>query len=305
MTNGPLSRRTTALMETESYRLVTGFMLHEYLPRVRAGDEIADFTFGNPHEMALPGVVGSFRTWIEPGNPGWFAYKTSEPRSQEIVAASLERFLGLPFEPEDIALTTGGFGALVTALKVVTDPGDEVIFSLPPWFGYEPMCVEAGVTPIKAPVVRETFDLDLEAIARAITPRTRLLIVNTPQNPTGKVLSAATLVRLAALLEDASQRNGRRIYLLSDEAYSRIVFDGACHRSPVEFYPWSFLAYSYGKTLLIPGMRVGYLAMPPSMPREEREQLRDCVTASSRSRQSAHGSSQMRSSSTRWATSMP
>jgi aspartate aminotransferase len=101
------------------------------------------------------------------------------------------------------------------------------------------------------------------------------VIVNSPNNPTGRIYPPQTLARLAALLDDASARNGRRIYLISDEAYNRIVFDGACFRSPVEFYPHAFLAYSYGKTLLAPGERIGYLAMPPSMP--DRAPLRRAI----------------------------
>ena len=261
-------------MAAESSRLVVNFF-NGYLESRAAGNAVADFTFGNPHEMPLPGVVNAFRTWIEPRDKDWFAYKISEQKSRDVVASSLERFLGMPFEPDDVAMTNGGFGAIIVGLKLVTDPGDEVIFSLPPWFNYEPVCIEAGLTPVKVRINSETFDLDLDAIEGAITPRTRVLIVNTPHNPTGKLLSAETLIRLAGLLDDASQRNGRRIYLLSDEAYNRIVFDGFRHRSPVEFYPYSFLAYSYGKTLMMPGQRIGYLAMPPTMPRDDREQLRE------------------------------
>jgi aspartate aminotransferase len=93
--------------------------------------------------------------------------------------------------------------------------------------------------------------------------------VNSPNNPTGRICPPATLERLAVLLDDASERNGRRIFLISDEAYNRIVYDGTRFRSPVEFYPWSFLAYSYGKTLLSPGERIGYLAVSPTMPGRE------------------------------------
>lgn len=276
--NRPLSRRADAIMSAKSIRLMNDFF-NGYLASRAAGNDIADFTFGNPHEMPLPGVVNAFRTWIEPRDKDWFAYKVSEQKSQDIVAASLERLLGMPFEPDDVAMTNGGSGAIVVGLKLVTDPGDEVIFSLPPWFNYEPVCIEAGLTAVKVSVNLETFDLDLDAIQGAITPRTRVLIVNTPQNPTGKVLSVETLTRLASLLDEASERNGRRIYLLSDEAYNRIVFDGFQHRSPVEFYPYSFLAYSYGKTLMMPGQRIGYLAMPPTMPREDRQQLREGIIA--------------------------
>ena len=163
------------------------------------------------------------------------------------------------------------------ALKVVGDPGDEVVYSLPPWFLYEGLILEAGMVPVKVPIDRRTFDLDLEAIAAAITPRTRVVIVNSPNNPTGRVYPPALLERLAALLDEHSVRHGRRIHLVSDEAYNRNVYDGVRFRSPVEFYPWSFLAYSYGKTLLSPGERIGYLAIAPTMP--GREQFRDAIEA--------------------------
>ena len=91
--------------------------------------------------------------------------------------------------------------------------------------------------PVKVSIDRETFDLDLEAIEAAITSRTRIVIVNSPNNPTGRIYPPATLERLASLLDEASERNGRRIYLISDEPYNRIVFDGARFHSPVEFYP--------------------------------------------------------------------
>ncbi len=210
-----------------------------------------------------------------PQDERWYAYKLSEPRSQEIVAASLREWRGIPFEPADIAMTNAGFGALAIGLKAVGDPGDEVIFSLPPWFFYEVLCVEAGLVPVKVNVVPETFDLDLDAIAAAITPRTRIVIVNTPNNPTGRIYSPETLAGLARLLEDASRRNGRTIYILSDEPYSRIVFDGRPFHSPTAYYPNTLLAYSYGKVLLAPGQRLGFLALPPTMP--DREQVRQNI----------------------------
>jgi len=98
--------------------------------------------------------------------------------------------------------------------------------------------------PVKVRIDPDTFDLDLEAIAAAITPRTRLVIVNTPNNPTGRVYSPETLRRLADLLEEASRRNGRRIFILSDEPYNRIVFSGVRFHTPAEFYPHTLIAYS-------------------------------------------------------------
>jgi aspartate aminotransferase len=95
-----------------------------------------------------------------------------------------------------------------------------------------------------------------------------VVIVNTPNNPTGRIYPESTLRALADLLDEASARHGRRIYLISDEPYNRLVFDGATFVSPAQFYPFTLLCYSYGKTLLSPGQRLGYLALPPSMPQD-------------------------------------
>jgi aspartate aminotransferase len=130
--------------------------------------------------------------------------------------------------------------------------------------------VEAGMTPVKVSIDRETLGLDLDAIAGAITERTRIVIVNTPNNPTGRIYPLETLEVLAAILDEASERFGRRIYLISDEPYNRILFDGNVFHSPLEVYPYSFMAYSYGKTLLAPGQRLGYLAISPRMPDRQR-----------------------------------
>jgi aspartate aminotransferase len=273
MASQPLFPRTAALGST--MRVLGAFITESTWARRRFEPDIADFTFGNPHEMALPGYVDALHRAVIPRDKDWFAYKQSETESREIVAASLRASVGLPFEPEDIAMTTGGFGALAAALKAVTEPGDGVIYSLPPWFLYEIMIVDNGLTPVKIGIDPVTFDLDLDAIEAAITTRTRVLIVNTPHNPTGKIYPPETLARLATLLDDASRRNGRTIYLLSDEPYNRIVFSGAHFTSPAACYPNTLLAYSYGKVLLTPGQRIGYLALPPTMP--DREQVRQSV----------------------------
>jgi aspartate aminotransferase len=151
----------------------------------------------------------------------------------------------------------------------VIDPGDEVIYISPPWFHYAPLIVANNGRPVRVNVAAQTFDLDLAAIAQAITPRTRAIIVNSPNNPTGKIYGAETLANLASILREAGERYGRPIYLLSDEAYSRIVFDGRDFVTPVAFYPYSFLLYTYGKTLLTPGQRLGYLALPPTLPNRD------------------------------------
>lgn len=277
VSDSPVSERVMRIGQAGSIQLVEDYFVNTYIKSVRQKSDISDFTFGNPHEMPRQDVVEILQRWAVPQDKDWFAYKRSEPNAQAAVAEALTRRFGMPFEPEDIAMTTGGFGALISAMKAVADPGDEVIFSLPPWFINEPIIIESGLVPVKVSIDLETFDLDLDAIAGAITPRTRVLIVNTPHNPTGKIVPPETLRRLADLLEEASQRNGRRIYLLSDEPYNRIIFEGSDFHTPLEFYPYAMVAYSYAKTLMMPGQRIGYLALPPTMPLEWRAALRRAV----------------------------
>lgn len=236
-----------------------------------------DFTFGNPHEMALPGLPAAIRAHSEPRSVDWFAYKTSERRAQEVVAAGLVSELGLEFEPEDIAMTQGAFGAISLALALLADAGDEVVIPVPGWFCYEPMLHVGNLVPVRAPLDATTFDLDVDAIARAITPRTRVVIVNSPANPTGRVYSKARWDELADLLERATREHGRRIWLISDEPYRRIRFDGVEFASPAGSYPWTVIDYSYGKVLLAPGQRLGYLALSPLIPAAERDELREAL----------------------------
>ena len=240
---------------------------------------ISDFTFGNPHEMPLPGLVTAIRERALPHDKNWFAYKTSEEEPQAFLAEHVGRELGLAFDPADIALTTGAFAAIMVAFHHVLDAGDEAIFSEPAWFCYEPLLLAAAAVPRKVALKAPAFDLDLDAIDAAIGPRTRLVIVNTPHNPTGRIYTRETLEKLAELLERASARIGHRIYLLSDEPYRRLRFDGRGFDSPAAVYPWTFIAYSYGKVLLAPGQRFGYLAISPLMPDAERRGFSDSMFA--------------------------
>lgn len=272
----PVAKRIDAqLSELESY--LSHPVKSSYSQRSN-DPQINDLTFGSPHELQMPAYVDALQRAAVPRDPSWFAYKASEPYAVDIVVSSLRERFGIPFESEDIAMTTAGGAAIFTAIQALVDPGDEVIYPRPPWFVYGAYVVNAGGIPVPVLVNQETFDLDLAAIEAAITERTRMVIINTPCNPTGRIYPPETLTRLSQLLEEASRRNGRTVYLLSDEAYNRIVFSGETFHTPLEFYPAALMAYSYGKTLLAPGERIGYLAMTPSMP--DREKLREAIFVS-------------------------
>jgi len=260
-----------------AFEVVKSFVLNSRYAERRLESGMCDFTFGNPHEMPLEGIVNAIRERAIPHDKNWFAYKTSEQDPQAFVAEKLSRELDLTFEPGDIALTTGAFAAIMVAFRLVVDAGDEVIYSEPAWFCYEPMLLAGNAVPRKVNLQPPTFDLDLAAVEAAIGPKTRLVIVNTPHNPTGRIYSRASLEVLADLLERASSRIGHRIFLLSDEPYRQLRFDGRGFTSPAALYPWTLISYSFGKVLLAPGQRLGYLALSPLMPTADRHALRSVM----------------------------
>jgi aspartate aminotransferase len=254
---------------------MAGFMESISDPEARLATmdpEASNFVAGNPQEIASRDYVETLKRWAEPQDKDWYGYKMAHPPAQRAAAEGLKQELGMSFDPEDIILVRGAHSGLGVALAAVLDPGDEVIYISPPWFFYEAMILGAGGRPVKVKVDPVTFDLDLEAIAAAITEKTRVVLVNTPHNPTGRIFPADTLRALARLLEEASERNRRPIYILSDEAYSRILFDGNRMVTPAAFYPRTLMVHTYSKSALAPGQRIGFVALPREMP--AREQVR-------------------------------
>lgn len=241
----------------------------------RGAAGVADFMVGNPQEMPLPDLIEVLHRNLEPKNKNWFAYKLNEPEARIPVARSLTTLTGLDWNPEDVFMTNAGFGALTVTLRAITEPGDEVIYLSPPWFFYELLIAGADAVPVRLNLEPPAFDLDPDAIAAAITPRTRAVIVNSPHNPSGRVYPIEALSQLAVVLDDASRRNGRTVHLIADEPYRRILFDGIRYHSAAEVYPGTIITYSYGKVLLAPGQRLGYIAVPPTSP--ERAVLRRSI----------------------------
>jgi aspartate aminotransferase len=250
----------------ESMQGFLAALMDPEMGRHAADPAASNFIAGNPQELALPQYVRSLQRWAEPRDKDWFGYKMPHRPALAAAAEGLSKELGLSFDADDIVLTRGAHGGLAAALNVVVDPGDEVIFISPPWFFYEALILGARGKPVKVRVKPRGFDLDIDAIAAAITPRTRALLINTPHNPTGRIFGEDTLAALASVLEVASARNGRPIYLISDEAYSRILFDGNRMITPGAFYPRSLLIHTYSKSALAPGQRLGYVALAPGMP---------------------------------------
>jgi aspartate aminotransferase len=237
--------------------------------QVLSDAEVCNFLAGNPQEIASRQYVDTLKRWAEPKDKDWFGYKMAHRPAQVAAAEGLSNELGMSFDPDDILLSRGAHGALGSAMAALLDPGDEVIFISPPWFFYEAAILGAGATPVRSRLIPGGWELDLDGIAAAITPKTRMVLLNTPHNPTGRIFSETELKGLAELLSDASESSGRPIYIVSDEAYSRILFDGNRMVTPATFYPRSVLIHTYSKSALAPGQRVGFAALPPSMPGRE------------------------------------
>jgi aspartate aminotransferase len=239
---------------------------------------ISDFVAGNPHEPPIPEFVEALREATIPRSDAWFAYPLSERSATETVSASLRERVDMVVPPEDVLMTSGAFGALAALFPVIADPGDEIVYLSPPWFFYESMIRMTGATPVRVVLEPPGFDLDPEAIDAALSEQTRAVLINSPQNPTGRVYGAAELERLAEILSARTERNGTPVYLVSDEAYRQILYDERSFTSPTESYPNSFMVYTYGKTLLAPGERIGYIALPPGLP--GKDELRDAIMLS-------------------------
>ena len=159
--------------------------------------------------------------------------------------------------------TTGAAGALAHALRVVTKPGDEVITFAPYFPEYQPYVNGTGAHLTVVPADTESFQINFEAFEQVLNPGTAAVLINTPNNPSGAVYSAETLTRLAEILRAKQAEYGHDIFLISDEPYREIVFDGGVQPYPSKFYDNTLSCYSYSKSLSLPGERIGYVAVNP------------------------------------------
>ena len=191
------------------------------------------------------------------------------PALREAIAAKVEALYGHRYDPgSEITVTAGATQAILTAVLALVHPGDEVIVLDPCYDSYAPGIVLAGATPVHVPLTPGTFRPDFAAIAAAITPKTRAILVNTPHNPTGTVWTAAEQQQLAELLRPTD------ILLLSDEVYEHMVYDGAAHLSVAshpELAARSVLISSFGKTYHVTGWKIGFVAAPAPLMAEFRK----------------------------------
>ncbi|MDP3848246.1 MAG: pyridoxal phosphate-dependent aminotransferase [Pseudomonas sp.] len=191
------------------------------------------------------------------------------PRLREQVALKVAALYGRAVSAEsEVTIVPGATEAIFCAVQALIRPGDEAIVLDPCYDSYEPSVELAGGRCVHVPLNLPDFSVDWQRLADAITPRTRLIFINSPHNPSGALLSRADLDQLAALIRD------RDIYLISDEVYEHLVFDGVAHASVLahdELYARAFVVSSFGKTYHVTGWKTGYVVAPPSLSAELRK----------------------------------
>lgn len=229
-------------------------------------ENVFDFTLGNPSVPPPPAFKERLVAVAQTSTPALHRYmpNAGDPATRRAVATFLTQTHGVPFSEEQVVMTCGAAGALNVVLKALLDPGDEVVILAPYFVEYLFYVDNHGG---KAVVVdtREDFSLDVAAIRAALTLRTKALILNSPNNPTGAVYPAEALAELGACLTQRGLELGTTIYLLSDEPYRHIFYGDEPCPSIFQAYPQSILVNSYSKELSIPGERLGYLAVGPEV----------------------------------------
>lgn len=242
--------------------------LFEYGCRRRAvvGDDfVYDFSLGNPSVSPPPQVNAAIRSLLDTWDPCALHGYTSaagDPAARKTIAASLSRRFGVDCRAEQLYLTVGAAAGLCCCLNGLCNPGDEVITFAPLFPEYDVFIRTAGAVMQVCPPRVEDFQIDFAALEGLIGPRTRALIVNSPNNPSGAVYSRSTLERLAGLLEAKAAELGHPIYLLSDEPYREIAFAGVEVPFLPTIYRDTLVIYSWSKSLSLPGERIGYVYVP-------------------------------------------
>ncbi|MGD8227460.1 MAG: pyridoxal phosphate-dependent aminotransferase [Desulfobacteraceae bacterium] len=229
-------------------------------------DNVFDFSLGNPNLEPPVRFKEVLNELLNDQRPGQHAYMPNAGllETRQAVADYLSKYNKQAFAPEDVVMTVGAGGALNVVLKTLLNPGEEVIIPSPYFVEYNFYLENHQGVP-KVVTTGSDFSLDFQAIEEAVTEKTRAVLINSPNNPTGKVYNEGELEALAKLLADCSEKFGQPIYLISDEPYRKIAYDGIDVPSIFNAYRESFVVTSFSKDLSLPGERIGYAALHPDI----------------------------------------
>ncbi|PWG60027.1 pyridoxal phosphate-dependent aminotransferase [Bifidobacterium catulorum] len=230
-------------------------------------ENVFDYSLGNPSVPAPSAFTDAMVDLYEHGDPvaiHGYSPSLGIPSVKDAIAGNLNERFGMDYTGNHIFPTTGAAGALAHAMRAVTKPGDEIITFAPYFPEYQPYVNGTGAHLAIVPADTENFQINFEAFEAALNPNVMAVLINTPNNPSGAVYSAATLERLAGILRARQTEYGHDIFLISDEPYREIVFDGGEQAYPAKYYNNTLTCYSWSKSLSLPGERIGYVAVNPA-----------------------------------------
>jgi aspartate aminotransferase len=227
-------------------------------------ENVFDLSLGNPIMEPPPEFKAELRRIVENPFPGMHGYMENAgyPATRAAVGAQLEQETGVHVTEKDVIMAVGAAGAINVALKTILDPGDEVVLFLP-WFVDYFNYVENHDGVVKLVPTDEHFLPRLDEFEQAIGPRTKAVLINSPNNPTGVVYDAKLMGRLAEIIRRKETEFGNEIFIVSDEPYKKIIYDGIQYPSPLNFHRHSIICTSHSKDLSIAGERIGYVALHP------------------------------------------
>ena len=233
------------------------------LRAIYGAENVYDFSLGNPETEPPAGVTKTLEEMVTGREPGIHRYMSNAgyESTRKSIADYLNKHKGSNLIPSHVVMTAGAAGALNVVLKTILNPGDEVIVFSPYFVEYLFYIDNHGGKPVVVPTNKQTFKPEPDTVSGYLTERTRAVIINTPNNPTGVIYDIETLKLLSQVLKDAQQRFNTYIYLVSDEPYDRIVYDNAEVPSIFNVYENSIIVNSFSKSLALPGERIGYIAV--------------------------------------------
>ncbi|MBN1930851.1 MAG: pyridoxal phosphate-dependent aminotransferase [Desulfobacterales bacterium] len=234
------------------------------LKAIHGAEKVFDFSLGNPNLNPPPNFKTALQNIVKnsSGTDHGYMSNVGYPHVRKSVAQYVSVEQNLAISEKEIIMTCGAAGALNVVLKTILDPGDEVI-SPSPYFVEYNFYVDNHGGILKAVPTKPDFSLDIEAIASAITEKTKAIIINSPNNPTGMIYPEESLRELGKLLDSSGKKFNRTLYLISDEPYRKIVYDGFKVPSIFSNYTESVICTSYSKDISIPGERIGFIAVHP------------------------------------------
>ncbi len=253
------------------------------LASIYGADHVYDFSLGNPNVPAPAGIREAIISILEEEDPVFvhgYMSNAGFPHVRKAIADNLNERFGTSFTDQNLIMTVGAGSGLNVCLKTLLDPGDEVVVFAPYFLEYGSYIRNYDGVLVQVDPDTETFQLNLEDFEKKLSPKTKAVIINNPHNPTGVVFSEETIRRLASILESRQQEYGHAIYLISDEPYRELAFDGAFVPFVTKYYDNTMVVYSYSKSLSLPGERIGYVVIPDEV--EDSEQTIAAATIANR-----------------------